>query len=51
MEAGGLVFSLLNDECPGNWAMVEDLWFSRSGSDLTITLAGSDDQVTIEQLV
>jgi hypothetical protein len=28
---------------------VDDLWFSRTGDDLTITLAGSDDQVTIDQ--
>jgi hypothetical protein len=27
----------------------EDLWFSRDGNDLTITRAGTDDQVTIAQ--
>jgi Ca2+-binding RTX toxin-like protein len=30
-------------------ATVDDLWFSRTGDDLKITLAGSDDQVTIDQ--
>ncbi|MCU7918440.1 MAG: hypothetical protein KZQ95_08800 [Candidatus Thiodiazotropha sp. (ex Epidulcina cf. delphinae)] len=28
-------------------AALEDLWFSRSGSDLTITQAGTDDQLTL----
>jgi len=26
---------------------IEDLWFSRSGSNLQITVAGTDDQVTV----
>ncbi|MCG8015397.1 MAG: hypothetical protein JAY97_04205 [Candidatus Thiodiazotropha sp. 'RUGA'] len=30
-------------------AVIDDLWFSRVGDDLTINLFGSDDQVTIEQ--
>ncbi|PUB88225.1 MAG: hypothetical protein DBP00_06460, partial [gamma proteobacterium symbiont of Ctena orbiculata] len=30
-------------------AAIEDLWFSRNGNDLTITQAGTDDQVTIAQ--
>ncbi|MEW8439417.1 MAG: calcium-binding protein [Candidatus Thiodiazotropha taylori] len=30
-------------------ATVDDLWFSRTGDDLTITLAGSDELVTIDQ--
>ncbi|MEW8350914.1 MAG: calcium-binding protein [Candidatus Thiodiazotropha taylori] len=30
-------------------AVIDDLWFSRVGDDLTINLVGSDDQVTIEQ--
>jgi Ca2+-binding RTX toxin-like protein len=27
-------------------AAMEDIWFSRDGNDLTITQAGTDDQVT-----
>ncbi len=41
------VLQLLTDAAPSGLVNVEDLWFSRDGNHLQITLVGSDDQVTV----
>ncbi len=41
------VLQILTDAVPSEMVNIEDLWFSRSGNNLQITLVGSNDQVTV----